>query len=86
MLHKIKLKEQFCDAVLNGVKKFEIRFNDRGYQPGDYIQFLPISSDRGEFVERIEHPVQEKTYRITYILSGNGLKENFIVFGIEEVV
>lgn len=83
MLHKIKLKEQFCNAVHDGRKKFEVRFNDRGYQTGDYIQFIPVNTDK-ELYERIEHPVQQQTYIITYVLSGNGIKENFVVFGIEK--
>ena len=84
MLHKIKLKKQFCDAVNEGKKNFEVRFNDRGYQTGDLIQFLPVNIEN-DFVSYIEHPVQEKTYEITYVLSGNGIKENFVVFGIREM-
>ena len=30
--HKIKLLLNFCDDVLSGDKRFEIRENDRGYQ------------------------------------------------------
>lgn len=85
MLHKIKLKEQFCDAVHKGQKNFEVRFNDRAYQTGDYIQFIPVSL-KGELLEVFEHPVQAATYVITYIMSGNGIKENFVVLGIKEVI
>lgn len=32
--HKIKLLLNFCDDVLSGDKRFEIRENDRGYKKG----------------------------------------------------
>lgn len=35
-IHNIKLSIEFCDAVLNGEKTFEIRENDRGYQSGQW--------------------------------------------------
>ena len=39
MLHKIKLSIFYADAVLSGQKNFEVRYNDRGYQRGDRVQF-----------------------------------------------
>lgn len=33
--HRLKIQEQYADAVLNGTKTFEIRKNDRGYKVGD---------------------------------------------------
>lgn len=79
--HDIKLNIAFCDDVLTGRKPFEIRQNDRGYQAGDHIKFTPI--DEHCFV--IKHEIQNKIYEITYVLSGWGLKEGYVVFGIKEV-
>lgn len=39
--HESKLNIIFCDDVLSGEKTFEIRKNDRGFQKGDHIKFLP---------------------------------------------
>ena len=80
MIHKIKLNEEFCDAVLERRKTFEIRYNDRGYQTGDYIQFIPISG-----CCKINHPIEDKTYVITYILNGWGLQEEYVALAIQEV-
>lgn len=77
--HNIKLDIHFCDDVLNGRKNFEVRYNDRGYQAGDLVKFIPVDE---YFTEN--HEVQYKTYKITYVLSGWGLKENYVVFGIKE--
>ena len=80
MTHKIKLNEEFCDAVLERRKTFEIRYNDRGYQTGDYIQFVPISG-----YYEANHPIKDKTYVITYVLNGWGLQEEYVALAIQEV-
>ena len=78
--HEIKLGKEYCDSVLYGDKKFEVRYNDRGYQTGDSIKFKPV--DRfGE----INHPIADKLYRITYIHSGMGLEKDWVVFAIEDI-
>ncbi len=78
--HTLKLEECFCEAVVTGKKSFEIRKNDRGFQPGDTIEFIPVSNG---------HPaidvISNHRYRITYVLSGWGLKNGYVAFGIEEV-
>lgn len=81
-LHEIKLNIEFCDAVLSGEKNFEIRRNDRGYQKGDFVKFLPVSAIglMPEF-----HDVSYKKYQITYVLNGYGLKDDWVAFGIKEV-
>lgn len=81
MKHELKIEEQFADAILAGDKTFEIRVNDRGYQKGDYIKFRCVD-DCGFHVF---HEIEDLTYQITYVLSGWGLIERFVVFSIKEV-
>lgn len=81
MIHKIKLQKEFCDAVLDGSKNFEVRYNDRGYQAGDFVEFISMD---GEYFQA-NHDIDKKRYEITYVLSGWGIKENYVVFGIKEV-
>lgn len=81
MIHRIKLQKEFADAVLSGDKCFEIRENDRGYQKGDKVQFKVMD---GSF-EAYSHPLNEIIYEITYVISGWGLKNGFVIFGIREV-
>lgn len=76
--HNLKLSIEFCDDVLNGKKNFEIRNNDRGYQTGDLIKFIPTNDKK--------HEISNHTYRIKYILSGWGLKNGFVALAIEEVL
>lgn len=79
MTHKLKLNINFCDAVLCGDKNFEIRFNDRGYQKGDYVKFIPYDGCV------CCHAISEKVYKITYVTNGFGLEKDWVVFGIKEV-
>ena len=83
MTHEIKLMLDFCDAVMEGRKTFEVRQNDRGYQTGDYVKFIPVMKD-GEAVRETAHPVMKRTYRITYVLNGWGLKDGYVAFAIAE--
>ena len=78
-IHEIKLERTFQDAIVCGDKCFEVRYNDRGYQKGDRVKFKV--NDRRNVVE----PLDNKIYEITFVLSGWGIKENYVVFGIKEV-
>lgn len=79
-IHELKLNIEFCDDVLCGRKNFEVRYNDRGYQAGDRVKFIPMD---GNFRE--VHDIQYETYEITYVLSGWGIKEDWVVFGIKHI-
>lgn len=81
-LHEIKLNKKFVDAVLSGDKCFEIRKNDRGYQKGDIVNFIPVDDD-GLFTFG-SSMIRDKEYEITYVLNGWGLQEGYVVFGIKE--
>ena len=79
--HELKLRIELCDAVLKGEKNFEVRFNDRGYQKFDLIKFCPV-----DWTERnVLHEISKKLYEITYVLSGWGLQDGWVAFGIREV-
>ena len=82
MIHTIKLREDYIQPVLSGEKNFEIRLNDRDYQKGDFIKFQAISMEGCLYVNM---ELEEKIFEITYVHSGLGLKENYVVFGIKEV-
>lgn len=82
MIHTLKLREDYVQPVLLGEKTFEVRENDRGYQKGDYVYFKAISRRGVPLTDTI---LEQRTYQITYVHSGLGLKENYVVFGIKEV-
>ena len=80
MTHEIKLREDYITAVKIGEKNFEVRFNDRGYQKGDFVRFIPISRCGITYVDDIS----ARVYEITYVHSGLGLENGYVVFGIKE--
>ena len=80
--HNLKLSIEFCDAVLSGEKTFEVRKNDRGFQTGDLIRFIPTD---GTVREHAQHEISGHTYKITYILNGWGIKNGYVVLGIKEI-
>lgn len=83
MIHKIKIRESFANAVDCGDKTFEVRKNDRGYQKGDLVSFVVLYDSDG--CEMISHPLMKKMFTITYVLSGWGIEDGYVVFGIKEV-
>lgn len=91
--HVIKLNSRYVGEILRGRKRFEVRNNDRSYQRGDEVQFIVVN-DKGEPVVPAEpHTALCQTYaeledlvfRITFVVTGYGLKEGYCVFGFEEV-
>ena len=85
MLHKLKIEKPYADAVLYGDKNFEVRYNDRGYQKGDFIQFNVITEDVSHAIDTL-HSLTGSIYEITYVHSGLGMKEGFVVLGIKPSV
>lgn len=81
MLHVIKIKEQYADAIADGRKNFEVRLNDRGYNAGDQVTFV-VQDSFG--IDVLHHPLEGKKFEITYVHSGLGLESNYVVFGIAE--
>lgn len=76
--HFLKLNAAFAGAVWLGKKPFEVRFNDRGYQPGDTVRFIVVDDSGTE----LDHPLNHYDFEITYVLSGWGLKEGYVAFAM----
>lgn len=83
MTHEIRLNYQFAKPVLFGEKRFELRGNERQYQNGDYVRFkvnnIPLDADT-DIVKELE----KMLFRITFVVSGWGLKNGYVVFGFKE--
>lgn len=64
-----------ADDILSGRRTFDIRENTQCFQKGDRIRFKPVE----------EHSIKSRTYEVSYVLSGYGLKNGFVCLGIKEV-
>ena len=81
MVHHLKIMESFAHAVVEGRKKFEVRDNrDRGFQRGDEIVFCVVDKHGNN----LDHMLNGCVYEITYVFSGFGLQEGYVVFGFRE--
>ncbi len=80
-IHNIKILDSFADDVYSGVKPFEVRKNDRGYQTGDGVKFEVV--DRGD--APVSHALNGILFQITYVLSGWGLKNGYVAFGLNKL-
>ena len=80
-VHELKIAKDYADSVHFGDKTFEVRLNDRGFQKGDIVRFIPLN--RLGVEDRV-HPLYYKEYEITYVLgSFYGLAQGYVAFGIE---
>lgn len=82
MTHVVKIREEFADAVLSGAKSFELRENDRGYQKFDLLKFVVVTK---EGLRNFTHKLNDKTFMITYVLNGWGLKPGYVALAIKKV-
>ena len=81
MKHVIKILEPYADAIEEGRKTFEVRYNDRGYNAGDEVTFLVVEDDKTCVGY---HPLERKRFEITYVHSGLGMEYGYVVFGLKE--
>jgi len=76
-IHELKTAQPYFEHVLTGVKPFEIRYNDRGFRPGDRLLLREVDAAKqytGRSVER----------DVTYVLGGSefGLTPPWVVLGL----
>lgn len=86
-IHELKLQQRFVDPILDKEKQFEIRNNDRCFQKGDRVQFHVVYNDGSELSYRSDkiRDFEFRKFEITYVISGWGLKNGYVVFGFKEV-
>ena len=78
--HHLKVWPEFFDAMLNGIKKFEYRKDDRAFMVGDSL----ILQEYDPKVLYWSIPTRKLHRTITYILKGcPGLADGYVVLGIE---
>lgn len=76
MIHALKTEKSFYEAVREGRKRFEVRFNDRGYKVGDHLALNEYDAEKNEYTGRT------MLVKITYILDDERFcKKDFVVIG-----
>ncbi|EMW5402137.1 DUF3850 domain-containing protein [Enterococcus faecalis] len=77
MIHKLKINHEYFTPVLQGIKNFEIRFNDRNYSVGDTVLLQEIEPESRNYTGR------ELKVKIVYITDYEQ-KDGYIVFGFKK--
>jgi len=72
--HNLKIERIYFDKVLDGSKLFEIRFDDRGYEKGDFVVLHETNSEKGLTGHTIEK-------RIGFITEYEQ-QEGYVVFSL----
>lgn len=80
MTYEIKCFPKFFDALVDGLKNFEVRKNDRDYKVGDSLLIREYDSEKKSYTG------YELYAPVIYILENDesftGLAEGFIVLGL----
>lgn len=77
MHHNLKILPSYFEAILDGSKTFEIRFNgDRGFQKGDSVTFQENDPSWGAIIKR------DVSAKIIYVSNYNQRKD-WVVFGFK---
>lgn len=81
--HELKTWPEYWDAIRDGRKTFELRYNDRGYQTGDVLLLKRWSRKHSCYTE----PYTPLRRLVTYIASAGrfGLKENWVCMSIQAI-
>jgi hypothetical protein len=85
-IHELKTDPEVFDAVADGLKTFEIRYDDRGYQIGDQL-ILNKTRYTGEEMKQGKPLEYLDSYgaTVSYILRGPiyGLADGWVIMSLQ---
>lgn len=78
--HDLKTWPSYFNAVMNDVKTFEVRKDDRNFKIGDTLLLREYNPNDGNYTGAV------CTRQVTYILKGGqfGIEEGFVVLGLRK--
>ncbi|MCP6760607.1 MAG: DUF3850 domain-containing protein [Fischerella sp. CENA71] len=80
--HNLKTWKIYYDAVLEGMKTFEIRNKNRDFQVGDILNLIEVDMEPNK---ELLPTGRSSKYLVTHILVGGqcGIEEGIVVLAIE---
>jgi hypothetical protein len=81
IIHKLKCLTPYYEAIVRGDKKFDIRWDDRGFQKGDLV--LLQQFDGSGYVKSRDGIAFSIEKEIKYILTGGrfGIEPGWVILG-----
>lgn len=77
-VHFLKTEQPFFDALLEERKTFEIRKNDRSFNPGDVLVLREYPYTKRWIIAEIFYVLESKDFE--------GIKEGYCVLGLSQLV
>ena len=89
-VHTLKIFQRYLDALLEGRKTCEIRFDDRDYQCGDVLKFTKYDQSNIDpiclLTDKYLGISEERFYfRITHIANFIGLKKQYVCLSVKQI-
>jgi hypothetical protein len=80
-VHTLKTWPEYFTHIVNGIKTFEVRKNDRDFKVGDILRLEEWNPETGLFTSRY------CTKEVIYLLNGGqfGIKKGYVVMGLQDV-
>lgn len=87
--HELKMDRDVFQAAWDGIRPFEVRFNDRDFKVGDMLTCRE-TVNTGEQMKNgapLEYTGREINRKVTYIENGPkfGLGEGWVIMSVENV-
>lgn len=76
-MHDLKIDPQYFEAVKAGIKRAELRYNDRNFKAGDYLALHEYDREKGEYTGRIHHA------RITHVCDVDEWLSGYVMLSID---
>lgn len=80
MTHAVKIEPRFYRMAINGLKPYEIRFNDRDYRVGDYLVLNEWDAEKKEYTNKTA------LFEIVSVLNSedfpDGINPGYVVLGL----
>ena len=86
--HKLKTDSEVFQAVVEGRKTFEIRFNDRDFKVGDELVLLETihTGEQMKHGNPLLYSGNELRKTVSYVLSGYGLQDGWVILGMSALL
>jgi hypothetical protein len=81
VMHELKIWPRYFDDVESGVKKFEVRKDDRNFEVGDVLKLREYDKATGEYTGR--ECFREVIYRLPSAMF-TGIEPGYCVLGLKE--
>lgn len=86
-IHELKTWPSYFNAVRDGIKRFEIRKNDRDFAVGDQLHLREFDPGKDVTIDAWKYTGRELWCRILYKMDGGrlGLDPHFCILSLEVI-